>query len=341
MALTYGFYNSSASDRAYNATQMSSLFDGIIQDGIFSSILDRLMVIPQGSGLQVIVGTGRAWFNHTWTLNDAPIILTHDAPHVSWARYDAVILEVDSDIGVRANSIKIIKGTASVNPIYPVLQKSGTLYQYALAYVHIPVGLTTISAANITNKVGTSECPYVTSPITSFNINELIAQWDSEWSQWSDQKQLEFDTWFENIIFQLSQEAEGNLQNQINSILATINAKVIARQGGNATDWTFGGINNYTPIDNAAIQVGVGYIYGSIGRMTITFPLPYTYPPLIYLTAGGSIYESHFTGRVVSITTTGFVAEFMEHVIGAPYHRYAPQLTLSGWLAIGPKYMDQ
>ena len=38
MALTSGFYNSINGDRTYNAEQMSSIFDGIINDGVFASI---------------------------------------------------------------------------------------------------------------------------------------------------------------------------------------------------------------------------------------------------------------------------------------------------------------
>lgn len=38
MSVTYGFYNSLNGDRKYNAEQVSSLFDGLIIDGVFASI---------------------------------------------------------------------------------------------------------------------------------------------------------------------------------------------------------------------------------------------------------------------------------------------------------------
>ena len=38
MSVTSGFFNSLNSDRRYNAEQMSAIFDGVINDGIFSSI---------------------------------------------------------------------------------------------------------------------------------------------------------------------------------------------------------------------------------------------------------------------------------------------------------------
>ena len=57
MALTYGFYNSINHDRRYNATQMSQLFDGIINDGVFANI-GTAMVVTAGTGLTVTVGLG-------------------------------------------------------------------------------------------------------------------------------------------------------------------------------------------------------------------------------------------------------------------------------------------
>lgn len=53
MTVTFGFYNSLNSDRLYNALQMSSLFDGIITDGVFASIGTSMIVTPD-SGLSVL-----------------------------------------------------------------------------------------------------------------------------------------------------------------------------------------------------------------------------------------------------------------------------------------------
>lgn len=44
MSVTYGFYNSIKGDRKYNALEMSSIFDGIIVDGVYMSIGDALNV---------------------------------------------------------------------------------------------------------------------------------------------------------------------------------------------------------------------------------------------------------------------------------------------------------
>ena len=64
MAFTCGFFNSENGDRKYNAEQMSAIFDGIIADGVFTTIGDH-MAVSAGTGMQVLVGTGKAWFDHT------------------------------------------------------------------------------------------------------------------------------------------------------------------------------------------------------------------------------------------------------------------------------------
>ena len=90
MSVTYGFYNSKNKDRRYDAIQMSSIFDGIIRDGILQHV-GTAMMVNASTGMMVNVGIGRAWFNHTWTLNDALLPLTVPQSEVILNRIDAMI----------------------------------------------------------------------------------------------------------------------------------------------------------------------------------------------------------------------------------------------------------
>lgn len=250
MSLTYGFYNSLNHDRLYDATQMSSLFDGIIRDGIFESIGTQMMV-KERSGMTVSVGEGRAWFNHTWTLLDAEYVVEVPEAEVVLDRIDALVLEVDSSIETRANSIKIIKGTPSSEPVPPVLAETETLHQHRLANISVKAGTTTITQAEITNFIGTSETPFITGILETMNVDSLIAQWQSEYKQMkdadhtnyistlnSDHAQYEaqreaddraFDTWFankmqevldwyDNLKIEIDHNVAVNLQNQIGTL---------------------------------------------------------------------------------------------------------------------------
>lgn len=206
MAVTYGFYNSLNGDRTYNAEQMSAIFDGIITDGVFGSIGGALMTIA-GEGMQVIVKTGKAWFNGTWTLNDAQMAIPVDTADVSLTRIDAVVLEVNSSVSVRENSIKIVKGTPSANPTKPTMAADEDLHQYALAYITVASGVASITAANIEVNVGKDDCPFITSVLQQTSITDLFNQWDAE-----------FDAWFANIKAQLAGDVATNLQRQIDEL---------------------------------------------------------------------------------------------------------------------------
>lgn len=158
--LTFGFYNSINGDRTYNATQFAALFDGIFNVGIFSKIGDAF-AISINSGMTMNVGTGRAWFNQTWTNSDAVIALTLDASEIVLDRIDSIILEIDNTAEVRANSIKVLKGTPGSSPVAPTLSQSNNLYQYAMANIYVGAGVTTILPENVTSLIGTNACPYV------------------------------------------------------------------------------------------------------------------------------------------------------------------------------------
>ena len=165
MSVTYGFYNSipdaesGIGDRRYTAEQLSSIFDGIINDGIYEGYGTAFEVKASSDGSYITVGTGRAWFDHTWTLNDTTLVIQGSdipAAHDTLNRYDAVIIEVNSNESYRQNSIKIIEGDPATSPKYPTLTNTTTLHQYPLAYIFRKYASTTISQSDITNNRGMS-----------------------------------------------------------------------------------------------------------------------------------------------------------------------------------------
>ena len=152
MSFASGFFNSVDHDRLYDATDISRLFDGLIRDGIFASIGDCL-VVKQSNQMNVTVGTGRAWFNNTWSYNDALYPVTIPPSEILMDRIDAVVLEINSVESVRANSIKLIKGTPSSTPAKPVLTNIKEIHQYPLAYVTVGKEVTSIRQADIENTI--------------------------------------------------------------------------------------------------------------------------------------------------------------------------------------------
>lgn len=102
----------------------------------------------------------------------------------------------------------------------------------------------------------------------------------------------------------------------------------VKRQGGSTTNWSLAGTTTYTPgavVQQAgAIQVAMN---GASGAQSVTFPQPFSQPPIVFLTAQDG--PAALVVLAANITTTGFLIQ-AETNSGTVY------LGVSvSWLAIG------
>lgn len=220
MAISYGFFDSQEGDRTYEAADFNRLFDGIITDGVFEDVGAAFNITPGDAGMMIIVDTGRAWFNNTWTHNDAVYPLLVPDSETLLNRIDAVILEVDKTNDVRANTIKVISGEPSYDdPEKPTLTQADGVYQYALAYITVGAGVVEITENDIEYVVGNDETPYVTGEITQLDIENILLYWESSFDtyfdSWTTAKQQEFRQFMTGIVNELSASEIGQLQANI------------------------------------------------------------------------------------------------------------------------------
>lgn len=209
MTVSSGFFNSVNHDRLYDAEQLSSIFDGIIIDGVYENYGEAFMVTANSeANSSVIIGTGRAWFDHTWTVNDSQFAMQLDPPNELLGRTDAIVLDIDRTQDVRKNSILYVKGSESSPEFPPDLVNESRHKQYPIAYItrHAEVN-SPINQDDIQITVGTSDCPIVTGILESQNLENLMAQLDSE-----------FNTWWDGIKAALDENVATNLQNQIDEL---------------------------------------------------------------------------------------------------------------------------
>ena len=268
MAFTCGFFNSENGDRKYNAEQMSAIFDGIIADGVFTTIGDH-MAVTAGTGMQVLVGTGKAWFDHTWNVNDAAYPLTIAASDVTLSRIDAIVLETNHSDSVRLNKLRVVQGTMASSPVKPTLTNSEKVHQHPLAWVTVAPGVTQIAASAIENAVGTSACPFVTGIIATTDIDDLFAQWNGE-----------FDEWFDNLKAQLSDNVVANLQRQIDANKTAIDNDVVKKVSKDSVGHIVNQTssippdNRYLECDGSAINSTVYPELWSMTETSINFNVP-------------------------------------------------------------------
>lgn len=193
MALSYGFYNSYNGDRKYNAEQISSMFDGLINDGVFEEIDEKLWVVP-GDGMQVIVKSGKAWFDKTWLVNSSEYPINIPQGDLSRDRIDAVVVETDHRQENRRTSIKIVMGESSVDPKKPVLMNTDEVHQHPLAYVKVRSGATQISLNDLENRIGMSDCPFITGLLEVTSLDDLFAAWGEQFQKFVVNRQGDFDS---------------------------------------------------------------------------------------------------------------------------------------------------
>lgn len=243
MSVTSGFFNSLNHDRRYSAQQMSAIFDGIINDGVFANI-GVAFAITADSGVTINIGVGKAWFNSAWVYNDALLPKTLEGSEVVLDRIDAVVIEVDHSESVRMGDIKIVKGSPSSSPKNPTMANTTNKHQYPLAYIYRKAGSTEITQADITNMVGTSSCPYITGILQVQNIDNIVAQWNAQWNQWYAEKiaetdsdasvllaemKSEFDVWFNDIQALLEDDVATALAAQVAELQGKFDT--LAREG--------------------------------------------------------------------------------------------------------------
>ncbi len=99
----------------------------------------------------------------------------------------------------------------------------------------------------------------------------------------------------------------------------------LGRQGGNATDWTIAGTNNYTSGLNVRTQCGVVAV-ATAGLVSVTFPVAFSNKPVVFATAW---LTTSYAGIGV-VTTSGASLYLYDHTGSAETGDIS-------WLAIGPE----
>lgn len=196
MAFSFGFYNALEHDRKYDAVQVSMIFDGIINDGIYATVGKCFVVKEHPTEKNnVIVQSGRAWFDHTWNYNDADMAIEAPTSEVLRTRIDALVIDVFSDEIQRTNDIIWVKGEPTSNPKPPTLIKEVGHTQYPLCYITRTPNNEHITQAAIRNMVGTEECPFVTGLLQVISLDELLGQWQTELDEFVDREEADFKEW--------------------------------------------------------------------------------------------------------------------------------------------------
>lgn len=230
-------------DQPYNDTDLSDMFQAIIKGGVYDEDQGLQIIVPgDGSnGMTVFVCAGRAWIKGHYFQSDTTEVYAIDAADGVLSRKDIIALEYKPNTVI---TIKYIKGEASSQPTAPDITQSDECYQLKLAEILVSAGITKITQPMITDyRYDSTVCGIVTGMIQQYDIAQFMAQANAEFAEW-----------FAAVKNQLSTDAAGNLQNQINTNTYSLSGGTQIPQGADLYNYIDDG-NYYCPFNNYATSL--------------------------------------------------------------------------------------
>ncbi|AFQ46258.1 hypothetical protein [Desulfosporosinus meridiei] len=248
MAEKSSFFNSVSGDRKYQASDYAAYFNSFITTGVFPNPTTSLQAMANG-GMSVLLKAGKAWINGYYYLNDSDLVIPIDVADGALKRKDLLVVRLDTVLRKITSVIK--KGVFASLPVAPAIQRDADIYELALAEIYIGAGAIEVTQANITDlRMDTTKCGWVNSLIqvdTTAIFNQYMdwyaakqTEYDGDFSTWTTDKKDAYDAWvlaieadqdaveaqfqddfiiwFNSMKDQLSVDAAGNLQLQIDSL---------------------------------------------------------------------------------------------------------------------------
>lgn len=263
MAISYGFFNSVNGDRTYNADDISNYFLKLITNGVFATP-SNAMQVQENSGMTVQVSAGWGFINCKWINNDAPYLLTLDAPDLVLNRIDRIVLRLDTSTAARSITIAIKKGTAGTTPNPPALTRANSVYELSLAQIYVAANTSGITQANITDeRANTSVCGYVTGLIDQIDTTNLFAQFTARFNA----DRAAFNAWYDVAKEEVYEST--NLVRKYTRTTSTTTTPVSALNVGIAAYTAFDILNVY--VNGMRLAEGTEY---TVNGDTVTFVNP-------------------------------------------------------------------
>lgn len=211
-------------DRPNSAEELQEVFSKFFSTGVAMDVSNSLQVVV-GSGMNVIVKPGWCCVNGTfgWETDERTIALQGSDP--TYDRIDAIVARWNRNVDARYIELYAVQGTPAPTPTRPTLTRNAAVYEIGLADVFVSAGSSAITQQRITDtRLETGRCGAM-APFETIDTSALTAQlqdyFDTAKASFDAEQAtaLEtFGTWFDSIKGQLSEDAAGNLQNQIDAI---------------------------------------------------------------------------------------------------------------------------
>ena len=203
-------------DRASSSAQLRGLIKSMITNGVNLTDSTNLQVIANGTNNTLTVKAGYVIIEGAIKHFENDVTVTLPTADVNNSRIDTVVARLNLNESVRDIVIDVVSGTASATPTEPTLTRTSNYYEVGLANILVGVGATVISQSEVTDtRLLNSRCGLATS-LGKIDTETLFTQLTTD-----------FQAWFDGIKGQLSEDAAGNLQLQVNEINNKLNTTLV------------------------------------------------------------------------------------------------------------------
>ena len=178
MAFSSGFFNSKGLDRTYTAENFCDYLGSLICNGIQDNYGQNFSLTASAVGLKVILGTGKAWINGHYFINDTRYSIDlSEYQNESLPRYVAISILLDTSESVRSVSLEITPGTPAESPSllsFPQSENKARLLMYA---VRLNVGATSLTERDWYNyREDKNVCGYCKCILGKCKVTEMQSQ---------------------------------------------------------------------------------------------------------------------------------------------------------------------
>lgn len=211
-------------DRAVDSTVLRNMIKKFFSNGLFLSADANCWAVtaPSDDSLTVTVSPGAGVIQGATGYTENSGTLTLPAADASLPRYDMIVARLNDNNAYRNIYLDVVTGTAASTPAYPDLTQSDSVWEIGIAAVLRPAASTTITQSNITDLRANSDYAGQVNAIDSIDTSEWSAQLDAYYLEYvarsaayESASQASFTAWFEDMKDQLSEDAAGNLQLEI------------------------------------------------------------------------------------------------------------------------------
>ena len=178
MAFSCGFFNSKGLDRTYTAENFTEYLSSIICNGILHTYGQNFKLTAASSGLKVNLGTGKAWINGHYFINDSRYVIDLTSyQDESLPRYVGIAIYLDTTESVRSVTLRLFPGTPAESPQLPTIPQDEDHVRLLMYAVRMNPGASRITESDwFDYREDKNVCGYCKCILGKCKVTELMSQ---------------------------------------------------------------------------------------------------------------------------------------------------------------------